>query len=175
MIAIADLRNALRVEDDTPAAENDLIRDYERAAVAFVERDTGRYFGPAVERTDYFTAYGQPVLWLENTPAGAVTVTSDGTAVDAADFETRGRRIVREGGWGDYRRPVEIAATYTAGGTVPDPVGAPDVWEAPADIRNAVRMLTGHWYENRIPVATGTVAPEIKLTVDAILGKWRRL
>lgn len=172
MIAIADLRNALRVEDDAPAVENDLIRDYERAAVAYCERDTGRYFGPAAERTDYFRGYGQPELWLENTPNGAVTVTSDGDPVDAADVEVRGRRIVHEIGWGSYWRPVEIAATYTAGGTV----GVdPDVWTAPADIRNAVRMLTAHWYEHRVPVAAGSVAPEIKLTVDAILQKWRRL
>lgn len=174
MIALPDLLHALKVEDDAPLAEHNLVQEYERAAVAYCERATGRYFGPEAARTEYFDGHGQREIWLANAPkAGTVAVTSDEVAVAVADYAIRGRVLRHDTAWGGYQYPTEVAVTYTAG-YPPDAVDA-DIWAAPADVQQAVRMLTGHWYENRIPVALGTVAPEIKLTVDALLQNWRRL
>lgn len=176
MIALADLLLALKVEGDAPAEEQALVRDYERAAVAYCERDTGRYFGPEKEVIQYLDGVGQRDLWLVNEPvAGSVSVTQNGVAVDAAQYEVRGRVLAHTAVWGHVYYPTQVVVTYRAGYTVPDPVGAPDVWTAPDDIQQAVRMITAHWYETRVPVALGTVAPEIKMTVGSILQPWRRL
>ena len=41
--------------------------------------------------------------------------------------------------------------------------------EVPAKYKNAIKLLVTHWYENRVPVAVGTISNKIQFTVDALL------
>lgn len=53
-----------------------------------------------------------------------------------------------------------VTVTYVAGYQLPGDV--------PPRVRHALKLLVGHWYENR--EAVGTVGKEIELTVNALLG-----
>jgi uncharacterized phiE125 gp8 family phage protein len=45
----------------------------------------------------------------------------------------------------------------------------------PVQLRQAILLLVGHWYENREPVlTTGMMAAPLPLTVDALFRNWRR-
>lgn len=45
----------------------------------------------------------------------------------------------------------------------------------PPEFKHAIKLLTGHWYENREAVVVGTVQTKVKQTVDSLLWmyKWR--
>lgn len=171
MISLADLKLALRIDG---TAEDNYLTALEAAAVAAVERWTGRSFAESGARTEYLTGAGIDRLWLAETPAAdpALTVTeaaypgAETTAITAADadgYVIRERTLVRRGGI--WHAGYEYAVTYTAGYAA---------GEEPADIRQAVMQLVGHWYENREPVVVGTVAAPIPLTVRDLLAPWRR-
>ena len=61
---------------------------------------------------------------------------------------------------------IEIAITAGYG---------PAAANVPEPIRQAILMLTAHWYENREPVALGAQAADIPGTVTSILHPYRRL
>lgn len=163
MISLAELKEALKLGADT--SEDGYLGRCEQAAVRYVEAVTGRYFGVPTARTEYFQTYGQPTIWLSETPTGAVTVTADGVAVDAADFSVRGRVLKHDSGWG-HASGVEIAVTYTAGYAA---------GQEPADIRLAVIQLVGHWMENREGVVVGTITKEMEFGVRDLLSPWRKV
>ena len=61
-----------------------------------------------------------------------------------------------------YPQANSVTITYVAGhSTVSSGV--------PSNCKQAVRMLTGHWYRNREAVITGVMSKEIELSVDALL------
>ena len=41
--------------------------------------------------------------------------------------------------------------------------------DVPEDIRNAIMLMVGHWYENREPVVVGTIVSNIPLSVSSLL------
>lgn len=50
-----------------------------------------------------------------------------------------------------------------------------DPSEVPQQIRQAVLLLIGHWYENReVQITTGAVPASLAFTVMALLAPWRR-
>lgn len=175
MIGLAELKRYCRV---TSTREDDLLVELEQAAVAYVQRITGRSFGaaPAAAVTHTILGTGIPRLWLPEPAAllpatvieraypGSTELTITASAADGYVLRNNSLALVRkEGGiWGrGYEYGVAFISGYSEG-------------NEPADIRQAVRMLTAHWYENRIPVALGTVAPEIAHTLTELLGPWRR-
>lgn len=150
MISVASLKKHLRIEHIT--TDDAYLADLEAAAVAFVERETGRYFGSVGARTEYVTGLGTDTMWLRESPilstpivAGDMTVLEradpgdPGTAiVVATDFVVRGSRLVRiDDVW---TRGYEYQVTYNAGNAA----GA--VGE---EIQNAVRSLVALWYTHR--------------------------
>jgi hypothetical protein len=180
MIPLADLKLALRIdEDDT--SQDVYIEELEEAAVAYVQRAGGRYIGPPVadaplvfvgsgSREAYLPEYASAVsvVGTRDYPGGEVAeIPSEGANGWSLRFEpgaTHGLRLIRHGGvWGRDEEYVATSAIgYGVGGE-------------PADVRKAVGFLVAHWFELRIPVALGTVAPEVALTVADILKFWRRL
>lgn len=65
--------------------------------------------------------------------------------------------------WPDvYAQPNSVTITYVAGhSTVSSGV--------PENVKQAVRMVVGHWYRNREAVLTGTISKEIEIGVDSLL------
>lgn len=171
MIALSVLRAHLH---EPPTADNALIRQYEQAAVARMERETGRYFGAPVARTEYREATGQREIWLAETPTGTVSVTSDGTVVPAADFTLRERRLRHTSRWGAPWTPADLVVSYEAGYTASGTAEEASV-AAPDDIREAVLDLVTLYYVERIPVSATAGVTEMPHRVQAVINSWRRI
>lgn len=144
MISVAELRAWLKA----PEADDPILEQLEAAAVAFVERQTSRYFGPVQETTETLDGSGRVVLWLSEPPTKveAVTLTLSTIAIGDStqelgpdDYEVEGRKLVRKHGiWPKGERAVRVH--YTRG-------YAPG--EEPADIRQVVIDLVAARYRQR--------------------------
>lgn len=169
MVPLAQLKAALRIEPDQTADDAELVR-LEAAAVAYCERRTGRHFGEPEQLTEVIEGCGGRDLWLTNEPRTVASVAIIGTpggasrqAIPAEFYTVRGRRLVGAGGWGSASWPHDIEVQYEA--------GFPD-GEAPADLQQAVTQLVALWFELGLPVALGTVAPQVPHNVADILATW---
>jgi hypothetical protein len=74
-----------------------------------------------------------------------------------------------------------VSVTYRAGyPTVPAEAGPPEVparSTVPEDIKAAIKLFVGAWYENREESIIGTIGAQLPETVatSAILAKYRRI
>lgn len=171
MISDTDLIAYIRPSTDD---EIDTLRRLERAAVAYVQNRTGRYFGAVGVITETLQWRGWP-MQLSNVPdlAEAFTFESwDGsafTAVDSTTFHTDGAFVYLERGntsWAPLSMPTRYRVTYTAGYTEQ---GA-DEWDAPEDVKQAVILLVGHWFENREAAGVGAYSTrELPLAVSSLI------
>lgn len=64
-------------------------------------------------------------------------------------------------------RPDAVRVEFRAGFETPADI--------PADLKQAILFLLGHYYENRSAVITGTIAQELPMAVNSILAKYRRI
>jgi uncharacterized phiE125 gp8 family phage protein len=148
VIPVARIKQHLRI---THNAEDTLLTEYEKAAVSYIERRAGMYYGlPKVAEatgTGRYVFLVGPVVSVD-TVAGA-----DGGAVE---FTREGNVITLA------RNPFRNAhtVTYTHG-------AAPE--DIPPHIVHAVLMLIAHWYAYRTPVAVATVATEIPHGIEALV------
>jgi hypothetical protein len=154
------------------AAEETTLRELERAAVAYINEPGGRYFGAEDEIVENIPWRGEKVVRLGNEPTDLVLESWDGTGwavVSSGDYLVAGRLVYLT----DFRTTTgtttHLRATYTAGYAET----APDVWDAPADIQQAVRMLVGHWFTNREAAVVGVASDEVAMGVRMILDKYR--
>jgi uncharacterized phiE125 gp8 family phage protein len=161
MIPAHDLMQWLKAE---PVDER-IVASLEAAAVQYVSEAGGRWFGTPRTVTDTGTWHGGPFL-LSSEPRGAVVLErwSGGvwSAIDEGGYRLDGRLLYP---MAMRRGPLETwRVTYEAGY---------DEMEAPEDVQQAVRMLVGHWYENRESVVVGTSSTEIPHGVTEILRRYR--
>jgi hypothetical protein len=165
MISDADLVLWTRADD----ADLPTLRRLEKAAIAYIQGRTGRYYGTTAEIVEPLTWTGWPMA-LANSPVDD-TVTleswSNGawTAVDASSYSLLNGFIFWENSVSSLSRPTRYRATYNAGYEVDG--DDENVWPAPDDIQQAVLLLVGHWNENR--EAVGTITQQVQLSVDALL------
>ena len=68
-----------------------------------------------------------------------------------------------EDGWPalDFSRPYPVRIRAT--------VGYRTAAEIPPALQQAMRLLLGHWYENRQEVVTGTIATRVQLAADQLI------
>lgn len=165
-----------------PADQRELeyVRALEAAAVAHVERATGKYFGPVRTRTEYVRGDGRGELHLDGPVASDVydapliTSVNESAYVggeqtellesDDDGFVVRDSVLHRKSGV--WSRGYEYEVIYQQGY---------DEGEEPADIRQAIMQLVTLWHEIRLPVALGTVAPEVPHNVSEIIAAHRRM
>jgi hypothetical protein len=142
VIPVDELRDYVKAKD----ADEPILEKMELAAVAFVERETGRYFGEPAPIAEVFSgAYAGP-LYLSESPAAdpaLVLEYFDGTSwstVDSSSYTIDGSAIWPAAstlwiyGHRNYR------ATYTRGYVA---------GEEPADIRQAVMDLVATKWKGR--------------------------
>ncbi len=173
MISDAQLLSHTKAE----STETAYLRTLEQAAVAAIQKKTGRYFGAVAALTEYHDKYpGEPIV-LNNTPISLTTFKSwNGSAfatVDSTSYYLKGASIIRTSAatWPPLSLPTRYEIVYSAGYTA---VG--DVWPAPMDIQQAVLLLVGNWFENREAVVVGDGAtPELPLSVTWILEPHMRI
>lgn len=178
MISDADLLAYIR-----PATTDDLptLRRLEKAAIAFIEKKTGRYFGVAGEITESLQWRGWPMR-LANEPLDGITTFEswDGSAfssVDSTSYYFDYPFIFLQSSrstWTPLTMPARYQATYDAGysSTGDDE----NETTAPEDVKQAVLLLVGHWFENREAVVVGDSATgELPLAVSALLNGHTRV
>ena len=160
IVSYQDLRDWLGLGSDVDVA---LITELEVRAVAFIEGETGRFFGATgTTHTEYLAGTGAVALYLKET---ADTLTSveerqqpgdTWTAIASADadgWEQRGHRLLRKGGsvWvKGYEYRVIYDFGYTAG-------------SEPQTIKQLVRDLVKLKYDERllnVAVTSEAVGPE---------------
>lgn len=173
MISTADLQDWMKADD----ADAPVLRQLEEAAVQAVQQITGRYYGVTAEITETIRFRGFP-LQLANDPiGGTLTLLEqwDGSAwstVAASTYSVWNSFVFSEGEFSTLTL-TRFRATYNAGYTV-DPTDA-DVWPAPADIQQAVKLLVGHWFENREAVVVGTITSDVKMSIEMLLSSHTRV
>lgn len=133
MISIAELKAELGLMDTT---EHDVrLADLEASAVAFVEQQSGVYFGPVASRIEHHDGTGGVALFLDRSPISGTVVVQRRTdaiataeAVATGEYAVRGRKLVMPGGWGYSEYEITFNEGYAPGAE-------------PEDIRGAVREL----------------------------------
>lgn len=175
MIILSALKEYLKVDEDE-TADDLLILEIEQAAIAYLQNETGRYWGPIVELTETLSGNGWAPVWLQADP-----ITQDdadypndypplalelrsfpngtwSTLEQGTGYEVDGGRLYPLTYWTPGRRT--LRAVYWAGF---------EDGEAPADIQQAVRELCVRMYDHRSPVVSGTVVAELPFSVREII------
>lgn len=149
--------------------EDALIDDYIAAAIAWVEHYCGLSLAEA-QITETFSCF-KSELKLATKPVRSVEsityLDQDGAEQTFSDFRLyRGNRLIPQVGfsWPNAlsKSDVEIAMT----------VGFDD-GQVPHDIKQAVRLLISHQYENRDAVIVGTIASELPMGITSLLHSHR--
>ncbi|MCT8506142.1 head-tail connector protein [Chromohalobacter moromii] len=181
MIELADAKLHLRLIDsrddaDSYTAEDTLIQALIDAAVRYAENHTqARIASPTVSKVlDGFPAQDgaielpwSPVIAIESLeyvdPEG-VEQTLDASTLR---LDTRPIMPTLSPQYGsDWPRTIDEPESVTISATV----GYETI---PPDIRVALLLLVGHWYENREQVITGAITSEVPMGVAALLAPYR--
>jgi len=172
IIGVADLKMHLRV---THSQEDTLITSLRSAAIAYVEKHCNIKLGSYTAR-GYLPAFVNSFI-----PIGPVTAisevkyqttagkdyTSDLTTLAAANWYTDTISSPARIAFRDYPTTYEYAlspvvVTFTAGYTY-----------CPEPVKQAIRLLVAHMYENRQEEVTGTITTRLKFGLDALLNQYR--
>lgn len=181
MVELTALKAALNIPTGTTTHDGYLLA-LEEAAVEYVQRATGRFLGATDDAAEFvLEGTGDAVLWLPERASAVTAVVSrsylggeetaiatdddDGWALRIPAGETHGSRLIRKGGH-VWSRFTEYVVTATIGY---------DAGAEPAEDRGDVTALVSHWFENRLPAVTGTVAQNVPLHVAERLASRRKL
>jgi uncharacterized phiE125 gp8 family phage protein len=177
-VTLAEAKAHLRVDH---ADEDTLISTYVDAATAHVEGPHG--IGIAlVEQQWELTLDGFPtVIYLPIYPVLSVDaveyIDGDGVTQTVASFQSdtasNPARITPDDGasWPPPKRVLNAVTIRFTTGYAPD--GLNYQANIPQDLKNAIQLLVGHWYEHR--EAVGTATAEMPLAVESILSRYRVL
>ena len=167
---LADLKLFLRVDHDE---EDDVIEALADAAITWCENYCNRKFATGLSATFYLSSFRSASLAYGPVTSITSVVYDDTTGfeqtLDASKYyyDRPGQNPIRI-----YFHDVPDVEDYNS-----QPVRVvAAVGEAPTEsVKHAVRLLTGHWYENRRTVVTGTIATSIPFAVEALLSSQRIL
>lgn len=173
-LTLAEAKRHLRVEVDN---DNDLIRSLTVAAREHVEAQTGRRL--VTQTWDLKGAFPMcgPV-WLPFAPATSVTsITYLDQAGVSQTWSSALYRVLLPTGPHAQRGYIEPAygQSYPSTYAVSEAVAVRFVCgygasgaSVPASILAAMKLLVGHWYEQRVAVSEGNLT-EVPLAVDRLL------
>jgi uncharacterized phiE125 gp8 family phage protein len=154
----------------------ELVRGYLAAACEYIEKITNRAL---VTQTllAAFPCFPKHPIRLPRSPLQAVTsivyTAEDGTSttLDPAAYTVDTLSLIGrvypayQTDWPSTRAvPNALRVTYTAGWTED---------RIPQSLKQAIRLLTAHYYEHREPVLTGTIATELAFAVEALVLPYR--
>jgi hypothetical protein len=181
MILLADLKTYLGIpESDT--SEDQILVGLERNALAFVQTQTRRYFGPPAPTTEYLIGLGTRHLWIPDTPLAAepdvdpavvIGEVEAGTdPVPVLDFDLRLFDVdavaVRHGRIGWQRR--EYAVSYIRGYPAGEEPG--DIRQLVIDLVSIKRTLRGMEALRSESVGGYSYARFGESDIDAVMGGW---
>lgn len=178
-ITLAEVKRHLRVEVDD---ENDLIRGWMVAAREHVETYTGRAL--ITQTWDWkLDRFPSSCFVLPLAPVTSITSISYLDTAGASQTWSAG----------DYLTDLPTGPKAMRGRITPDyGVSFPDTYSVmnavtvrfvagygstgvsvPFGITSAMKLLIGHWYEQRSAVNVGNIVTEIPITVDRLLWPYR--
>lgn len=149
MILLSELKQHLGSGELATVPDADAVLvGLEEHAVDFLERETGRHFGPSQTHIEHLDGSGGRELFLNEAP-GAITsveyrceIGDDWTALASSSsdgWELRDRRLLRKGGY-VWARDEEYRVTYDFGYAE---------GEEPPEIRGLVIDLVAHRWRQR--------------------------
>lgn len=170
IIATADLKAHLRVDHND---ENTLIEALRDAAIAHVENYCNVKLGDV---TAVMYLDGFPMSW--EIPVGPVQSIA---SIAYNNTTTTTQTLASTAWYADLiRRPARVSvinppsvADYTHNGVqITCTIGYPEA-EIPAPIIHAIRLIVGHYYEQRQQVVVGVSAVELPFGIHALLNPYR--
>ena len=171
IITVADLKTFCRVDD---AAEDTLMDAIRQAAITHVEDYCNIRLGDvaAVVYADYWHPMRIPVGPVASITSITYTSTANTTETLNAskyyfDLKTKPARI-------NFVSPPDLYTDALNRVQINCVIGYAEA-SVPKPLLQAIRILAGHYYENRQAVVTGTIAVEIPMAVAALLSPYRVL
>lgn len=173
-LSVSECKAHLRIEH---SEEDTLIESYLKAARQYVEAALNRSLINTTwkETWDCFPAIMRPSLAKVQSVTSIQYVDVDGTLQTLAssryqtDLDGEPARIwpAYTDYWPASRSDLNaVRLTYVVGyGASPTSV--------PECLKTAIRLLVGHWYENREPIVTGTIATPLGLTIESLIAPER--
>lgn len=178
-LAVDEVAAHLRITDET---EHPLLDTYLRVAVDYLERTTGlrlltQTWTAVLDQGD--VPSGSDALELRGAPLASITsiayVDTGGvsqTWVSSNYVVDTGRQPGRVYpaylvSWPDVRdQPQAMTITYVCGWTAATAV--------PRPIAHALKLLVGHWYENREATTPGDSPQDVPRAYDALIAPYRQ-
>ena len=174
-LTLAEAKQHLRVE---VADDDALITSLVIAARQYIEGRTGRILCSRAHINELagFPRDGKDIV-LPVSPVTAVASVSYFDSNGATQTLTvgTGYRLALHLSPARIRLPVSSSAWLETiavedAVTITFTAGYANIGAVPETAKHAVRLLIGHWYENREAVVTGTIASSLLLTVDSLCG-----
>ncbi len=118
------------------------------------------------------------VIWLPKAPTASITSLSyvDGTGTTQTWASSNYRTDIPAGPWARKARitsaygvPWPVTRKVTGALTVRFVAGYGTARQVPSAIKAAMRLLIGHWYEQREAVIVGTSVTPVPMAVDSLL------
>ncbi len=161
LVPVEELRQQVRADTDE---QDSLIEAYERSAVDFLDGYTGR-LGRCILRQKWaLPLIGNPEAVFLPFP-------------DCREFAIE--RLDDRGGWApvtgvtvtrmeDYALLMDLPGDRT-GLHLTCRAGWATAEDVPDNLKQAVRLLVAHWFDNRAAVTTGQAAHQVPMAVDAMI------
>lgn len=178
-LTVADLAEQLRLTDET---EHPLLDAYLRTAVDYLERTTGlrlltQTWTATLDWPDVPT--GSEELELRGTPLASVTSIVYVDTAGANQTWSAAQYVVDTGRqpgrvypaylyyWPTVRdQPQAMTITYVCGWTSAAAV--------PRPVQHALKLLIGHWYENREATTPDKPPQDVPRAYDALIAPYRQ-
>lgn len=173
-LTIEEAKLHLRVDAED---ENTAIAALIQSAREYVENFTGRQLITATYQWSLDAFVG--VLYLPKPPLQSVTTVAytdgdgNGQTVSSANYQvdtaSQPGRVVPSYSktWPTTRNELNaVVVTYKAG-------YGDTALNVPEQYKTAMKLLIGHWFENREAIITGMAAKETPLAADAVLSPFR--
>jgi uncharacterized phiE125 gp8 family phage protein len=177
-LTLADAKAHLRVD---VSDEDTLITSLISAARIYVEARTGRVLSQRAftVELDGFPMNGEDIV-LPFAPVSSIVSVSYFDTSGAAQPMVAGTNYRSALGLHLPRLRLPVTATeWPETANVSDAVsisliaGYSGVNAVPETINQAMRLLVGHWFENREAVVTGTISSSVQMTVESLCGIMR--
>lgn len=171
IVTVAEIKSYLRVDY---SADDTLIGVLRNAAITWVEDYCNTRMGDvtAVGYIDYFAPTRVPVGPVNSITSITYTAPSGSTeTLDTSkyysDLKTKPARIM-------FDNVPDVKDEALNRVQVNMNLGYPEA-DVPQPLVQAVKLMTAHLYETRIPVVTGTITSEVPLALKALLNPYRVL
>jgi hypothetical protein len=182
VLSLADAKEFLRVDHAT-SAEDDVITAYINAAVSYCENYCSKLFDQRA--VNFYLSDFEKFIF----PYSDVQVTSvnyrKGYTENYDNELTSGTKYVQYGGTPSWIKFINVDWYAEASQDDPYPLSVvanvgnfqhlddPTGYTPPESVKQAVRMLVGHYYEQRTATVVGSIVSSVPMGVHALLNPER--